>query len=389
MRDIVIVGAGPGGLYAARELALAGFDTLVIEEHSDVGRPVHCTGIVGSEAYREYDIPKEAILNELTIAKFVSPSGQTFSYTPERIEAVVVDRAVFDAVLARQATAAGAEMQQGRRATAIRIESDGVTVALGADGAETIRARVCILACGANYSMQRALGLGMPGAYLQSAQVELPASRSGPVELHFGAAVAPKGFAWSVPVRRGPEHHVRVGLMCEGDALAYFSAFVARIAPARGIATGPGAEPRRKILPLAPITRTFTERLVAVGDAAGLVKATTGGGIYYSIVSAAAAAASLSQALHDNNLSESSLARYERGWRDRLGAELEAQQTFRTYAERLTDVEIEDLFHLVNTDGIIPLVRRTASFNHHRALILALLRHAQFRKILLRAVVGL
>jgi hypothetical protein len=63
--------------------------------------------------------------------------------------------------------------------------------------------------------------------------------------------------------------------------------------------------------------------------------------------------------------------------------------TFRTHAQRLSDLEIEDIFDLVKTDGIIPLVRKTASFNRHRDLIVALLRHRQFRKILLSAAVGL
>ena len=48
--------------------------------------------------------------------------------------------------------------------------------------------------------------------------------------------------------------------------------------------------PRLKILPLGAIERTYADRLLAIGDAAGLVKPTTGGGIHYSIVSASIAA---------------------------------------------------------------------------------------------------
>ena len=60
--------------------------------------------------------------------------------------------------------------------------------------------------------------------------------------------------------------------------------------------------PRYKLLPLAPIRRTFSDRVLAVGDAAGLVKATTGGGIYYSVVSARAAAETLAPALRQDTL---------------------------------------------------------------------------------------
>jgi flavin-dependent dehydrogenase len=77
----------------------------------------------------------------------------------------------------------------------VRVEEGGVSVAFGPEGVETVRARACILACGANYALQRALGMGMPSVFLQSAQVELPAGRPGPVEMYFGADVAPRGFA--------------------------------------------------------------------------------------------------------------------------------------------------------------------------------------------------
>jgi len=50
----------------------------------------------------------------------------------------------------------------------------------------------------------------------------------------------------------------------------------------------------------------------------------------------------------------------------------------------MTDAEIEELFELARTDGIIPIVRKTAQFNHHRKLILALLSHPPVRQVLFR-----
>ena len=46
MHDVIIVGAGPVGLYAARLCEQAGMDFLVIEEHKNIGKPVHCSGLV-------------------------------------------------------------------------------------------------------------------------------------------------------------------------------------------------------------------------------------------------------------------------------------------------------------------------------------------------------
>ena len=54
----------------------------------------------------------------------------------------------------------------------------------------------------------------------------------------------------------------------------------------------------------------------------------------------------------------------------------------------LSDAELDDLFDLAQTDGIMPLVRKTAQFNHHRHLIRALFKHPPARRILFRALVA-
>jgi flavin-dependent dehydrogenase len=142
------------------------------------------------------------------------------------------------------------------------------------------------------------------------------------------------------------------------------------------------------VLPLGPIDRTYGARLLAVGDAAGLVKATTGGGIYYSLVSGALAAEVLGSALERDELDADSLAVYEQRWRAMLGDELSAQMTLRDIANRLSDDEIESLFELARTNGIMPIIRRTATFNRHRNLILSLIGHPPARRVLMRRVLG-
>jgi flavin-dependent dehydrogenase len=47
--DVLVIGAGPGGLYAASRLARDGHRVLVCEEHETIGNPVHCTGIIAAE----------------------------------------------------------------------------------------------------------------------------------------------------------------------------------------------------------------------------------------------------------------------------------------------------------------------------------------------------
>jgi flavin-dependent dehydrogenase len=181
---------------------------------------------------------------------------------------------------------------------------------------------------------------------------------------------------------------VRIGVMCDRGASRHFGNMVAALSPRWGIAPSDIGQPRQKILPLGPIERTYGDRVLALGDAAGLVKPTTGGGIYYSLLSAALAAETLSELLPRDQLDAPSLSIYERRWRKRLGGELRWQLLLRRIAQRLTDEDINALFELARTDGIMPLVRRTAAFNHHREFITALFKHPPARRVLLRAVLA-
>ena len=130
----------------------------------------------------------------------------------------------------------------------------------------------------------------------------------------------------------------------------------------------------------------YPSRVVAVGDAAGLVKPTTGGGIYYGLLSGSFAAETLDGALRAGDLRETALRAYENRWRDRLGAEIRIGLAFRTLASRLNDRAIDALIELARVDGIVPMLRQTADFNWHRQSALALLKHAQFRRILLSSL---
>jgi digeranylgeranylglycerophospholipid reductase len=376
--DALVVGGGPAGLYAAWRLAQSGFDVVLCEEHERIGSPAHCTGVVSAASFDEFSLPRETILNPLKTVQFVSPSGMQVTYSPPSLEAVVIDRPAFDRRLAAQAAASGADVRTGARVNSLTFTPTGVRATTSSGD---IAARLVVLASGAAYRLQRSIGLGLPKAYLHTAQREMPARTLGDVEIHFGGQVAPGGFAWAVPVERPEGAFVRVGVMATHEAPGWYDAMVGRLAPRWGIAPAEDDRPRLKFLPLRALQRTYADRLLVVGDAAGLVKPTTGGGIYYSVVSAAFAADVAETALRADRLHASALRIYQTRWRRRLAGEFHAQVMLRHIAQRMSDRQIDALFELALTDGVMPIVSRTASFNHHRPLIHALLRHAPARRI--------
>ncbi len=170
--------------------------------------------------------------------------------------------------------------------------------------------------------------------------------------------------------------------MADGDAGIYFSRMLERVRERWGVSLPDAVTPRRRMLPLGSVKRSYADRVLAVGDAAGLVKPTTGGGIYYSVVSGEIAAEVLASRLAVNDLSAGAMKEYELRWRGRFQSEFTAQLALRYVAQRMRDADIDALFSLALTDGILPLVRKTASFNRHRDFILALLRHQPARRAL-------
>jgi flavin-dependent dehydrogenase len=228
-----------------------------------------------------------------------------------------------------------------------------------------------VLACGVSYRFQRQLGLGLPGLVVHTAQTEVDATPCDLVELHFGRRVAPNGFVWTVPLVRDGSPRLKVGVMASGDAGACLQAFLDR-PEVRVRLRGEPAPPVRRLLPLKPIARTHADRILVVGDAGGFTKPTTGGGIFYSLLTATLAAATLLEGFNAERLDEAFLSRYERRWRGRLAGELRSADCLRQLVARCTDPEIDRLVRALAAEDLRGVVRRTARFNWHRELILAL-----------------
>ncbi len=142
----------------------------------------------------------------------------------------------------------------------------------------------------------------------------------------------------------------------------------------------------RRLLPLAPLAKTYADRVLAVGDAAGLTKPTTGGGIFYSLLSGALAAETLIEALRRDRLEGLSLRVYERRWKARLDSHLRISSYLRRLFVKLRDDEIEALATSLASDEIQELIRRTAHFNWHGEIIRSVLRQHGIKSVLLRTL---
>src|SRR3989454_2283244 len=382
MKDVIIVGAGPAGLYTALLLLKEGSDVVVLEEHELVGVPTHCTGIVSGETNRLYKIPEDVVLSPPPSCLVISPGGRVAELEDPGEEIAVLDRAGFDRALAASVLDAGGVLRTGCRVDHVRNGERFVEV--GTNRGERLLARALVLGCGVTYRFHRLLGSRWPSPILHAAQTEVAAAPAEKLEVHVGRTVAPEGFAWLVPFRRGDRAHLKAGVLLWGDARAYLEKFLARPAIASRLQEGTG-ELVRRLLPIAPVAKSYADRVVAVGDAAGLTKPVSGGGIFYSLLSAQFAAETLIEALAADDLSAARLSWYEVRWRERLLPEIRTSRRFRDLLARLTDHEWDRLVAALASDEVQSLIKQKARFNWHSPLILSMLKQPGIKSILFRS----
>lgn len=389
--DVVVVGAGPAGSFTAARLAALGWDVALVDENEGPRRDIVCSGIVGAEAFRRYDLPEEAVVDAVRRGRFVSPSGVEVAYDPpDPPLAYVVDRRRFDEALTRRARRAGAALHRGHAGR--RVWRDGRWVHLGTESRNSegeFRFRALVVATGHQRWLHGPAGLGVPPGYVHGVHADLAFARLDGAELYFGHAVAPGYFAWAAPYGSG---HARLGALAAQGARGLFREFLERpsisgrlVSGGCGGNGGRGGNGRRspcvksRGIVQGPVRPSYADRVVAVGEAAGQVKTTTAGGIYYGLIGAELAAETLDEGLRRDRLDASFLARYEERWWDRLGGEIESGLELQRLGRRVDDAHIDEVFTALD-NGLGSAVRRLVRFDWHRPVLRELFRHDLVRR---------
>jgi flavin-dependent dehydrogenase len=219
-------------------------------------------------------------------------------------------------------------------------------VTITTDG-DRYEARALVLADGFGSPLARQLGLGSVSDYVTGAQAVVSTSGVDEVEVHLGHDEAPGFFSWVVPTLEG---QALIGLLARRGAPSLLSGFIQRQRH-QGKVTGVICKAAAWGVPLRPLKRTYQDRVVVVGDAAGQVKPTTGGGIYYSLLASEIAAQALDEALAADDLSAAMLSQYQRRWKRLLSQELEVGYSARRLFEFLNDQQIASLVEQAGANG--------------------------------------
>jgi digeranylgeranylglycerophospholipid reductase len=143
-------------------------------------------------------------------------------------------------------------------------------------------------------------------------------------------------------------------------------------------------EIEQKAIPLGTLARSYGNRILVIGDAAGQVKPTTGGGIYFGHLGARIAAEVLDEALSSDNLTAGQLSRYQKQWKAKMGKERSRGYWVRWVYAKLSDSQIEGIFNMLDSGGMAGALLNSDnfSFDWHSKLILAVLRHSSVYPLL-------
>ena len=288
--DVVVVGAGPAGSTAARELAGRGVEVVMLDR-ARFPRDKPCGGAVTIRCAERLPFSLDPVVEDVVdTARVRYRAGRDVVREAGRPITYMTQRCRLDAYLAEQAQAAGAEFRDGQRVTGVRQLLDG-TYEVDAGG-EVYSTRVVIGADGANGVVGTALGYehARESAVALEGNIALP---DGPLQewrhtvvLNFG--YLPGGYGWVF----SKGDHVNVGVGgWKGVVGTMLRPALERVCRVYGLDPDALEQLRGHHLPMQRRGMVMAAAGSAViGDAGGLVDPLSGEGIYAAIVSGQAIA---------------------------------------------------------------------------------------------------
>jgi len=350
---VLIVGAGPVGCYLARLLLAQGnsYDVKVIEEHPEIGRPVHCAGLVSTEVIRLSRIPIDdsVVLNRIDGAEFFL-DGDLFQIERKAV-AVVVERERFDRFLAE-----GLDISFNTSFLGIEEADNGYIV--DTDRGE-FRADIVVGADGANSSVRRSFGFKEEIEYLRGVQFRIAYRK--PKKNIVDVYMRPPFFTWVIPEG---EEVVRVGTISTNpyfDLLEFLKESSIK------------GEVLQKFGGIVPVGKcqTIRDNVALVGDAACQVKPLTHGGIFYGM----RCAEILCDCILKNRLFD-----YEKQWQMRFIREIQLGLSIRSLYQVMSKEQLRKIFIFLKKNKA--LLEKFGDFESHSKIIKPLLNNRFMQEVI-------
>ena len=395
--DVVIVGAGPVGGRAAALLAERGIRVLMLEEHAEIGRPFQCAGLVTPSAMRVV-AAEHTVLEEVDGALIHGPSGTLVPVGTEGVlRTYVVCRKQFDRYVVQQGMEAGAELWLESKPVAAEVTDRGVDLTVDKNGTPwTVSCKLLIGADGAHSWTRRYFKMGRPKELMIGFQTEIVGyeGRDRWLEMYSGSAIAPGFFAWVIPSGFGSH---RIGLWSTADRLNGRSIescyqdlmdhplWKERFRDVNEVARYCGP------VPSGMVKRPVKDRVLLLGDAAGMAKPTTGGGIGPGFHQIQCILDELVHAVENDSLSESELKAITKKPWDAMKREQDKARALRNLlVSDCDDATLDKHFNAFAHPDTLAIINEIGDIEKPVPLGMALLKQVPaFRPLALKAGVRL
>jgi digeranylgeranylglycerophospholipid reductase len=358
--DVIVVGAGPAGATVSRKLAEQGLTVAMLEEHTIVGIPSHCWGLlpftskpeITEEILRE--MPADIILRKYDTIRIFAPSGKIAAEIAPEGGEYLVRRDAFDRELVKQAVNAGTQLILHIRVTGIIRDNGkviGVTtnseklpqlfgqIVIGADGIHAVQKGIAKWEGFIKDKADKTFTAGVTFELAGARNMELNVK-----EWHTGA-FCKRGFVGICPI----------------DDFSCMTDFM-KVADFEKVKTGNYAlsERLRNAVPVrmtgwshpsdlgVGLTRVVDEGLILIGSAANLI------GIHAAILTGRYAANIVLEAIKANDVSAKKLEKYDEFFRTQTNPHgfIKSMPFY-----GLADKEIEQvLFDLIGKGEFTPLL---------------------------------
>ncbi len=272
--DLVVVGGGFAGLVCARTAALRGMRVAVVERKSDPGAAVHTTGILVKEAADALDVPRE-LTRKVRGIRLYAPSLRSVDLDSPGYYFLATDTPNLLRWLAAETEAAGARLFLGCGFSGARREADRIVL-----DRPDIAGRYLVGADGARSRVAECFGLGRNRHMLVGLEAEYEGVQGidgDRLHCFVDSAIAPGYIGWAVP----GVGVTQIGLACRRADKPNLTRLVEKLS---GVFDMDGARivaRRSGPIPVGGLIRPFAgDRVLLIGDAAGLVSPLTAGGIH-------------------------------------------------------------------------------------------------------------
>jgi geranylgeranyl reductase family protein len=371
--DVIVVGGGPCGSFAALNIAEHGAGVTVFEEHNEVGVPSHCPGHLSIKGLRDlglYPLPEGIVENSFAGAIFHSPNGKRFSVRLSSPVTCAVNRALFDRHIANLAEDAGVRYCLGKRVESLIIENgvvEGVSVSQ-AGREERFSAKLVVDAEGVSSRLLRQTGLTLLSQRRivsgVDAEIEyVNDAESDMVEVFLGKEFAPGFYAWLVPICNG---RAKVGLAANsGNPKEFLRKFIEEH-PVASKKLGKAQVSKMAFHPITlggMIPRAYSDGFLAVGDVASQVKPTTGGGVVLGMNCGKVAAEVACTALRERDFSAELLGAYQKRCKEFLSFDLRFMLRARKLLDSMPDEKLDQTVELCAKLGLEKALQRVGDID--------------------------